>query len=190
MCTQERLTRRKNLHRNGTYRSYQTGNILEKSNLKCCQSFLNGFGDFGDPRNQIDQVPPEIPNFRWIQRWAKRGTGHEKMKIFQCRNQWYQSIGHHKRMKKYKNTYGKTSSLPKLSALNPIMHEVFKVAFGHWGANLPQPLPQSSMTRTEELKLCRNSNYYGNYYTVKMVPFLLTSAIFFSCRQKSYSASS
>ena len=44
-------------------------------------------------------------------------------------------------MKKYKNTYGKTSSLPKLSALNPIMHEVFKVAFGYWGVNLPQSLP-------------------------------------------------
>ena len=173
--------------------SVQTGNILEKYNLGCCQSFLNSFGDFGDPRNLINQVPLEIPNFGWIQRWVKRGTGsndYEKMKFFQCLNQWYQSIGNHKRMKKYKNTYGKTSSLPKLSALNPIMHEVFKVAFGHWGANLPQPLPQSSMTRTEELKLCRNSNYYGNYYTVKMVPFLLTSAIFFSCRQKSYSASS
>ena len=44
-------------------------------------------------------------------------------------------------MKKYKNTYGKTSSLLKLSALNPIMHEGFKVAFGHWGVNLHQPLP-------------------------------------------------
>ena len=66
-------------------------------------------------------------------------------------------------MKEYKNTYCKTSSLPKLSALNPIMNEVFKVAFGHWGVNLPQPLPWCSMTRTEELKLCRNINYYGNY---------------------------
>ena len=74
-------------------------------------------------------------------------------------------------MKKYKNNYGKTSSLPKLSALNPIMHEVFKVAFGHWGVNLPQPLPQPSMTRTEELKLCRKNNYYGNYYVVVFFMF-------------------
>ena len=44
-------------------------------------------------------------------------------------------------MKKYKNTYGKTSSLSYLSALNPIMHEVFMVAFGHWEVNLTQPLP-------------------------------------------------
>ena len=63
------------------------------------------------------------------------------MKFLQCLNQWYQSIGHRKRMIKYKNTYGKTSSLPELAALNVIMHEVFKVAFGHWGVNLPQPLP-------------------------------------------------
>ena len=171
----------------------QTGNILEKSNLKCCQSFLNSFGDFRDPRKQTNQVPPEICNFGWIQRWAKRSTGsngHEKMKFFQCRNQWYQSVGHHKRMKKYKNTYGKTSSLPQLSALNLIMHDVFKGEFGHWGVNLPQPLPQTSMARTEELKLCRNINYYGSYDSVKTVHFLLTSTIFFSCRRKSYSASS
>ena len=44
-------------------------------------------------------------------------------------------------MKKYKNTYGKTSSLPKSSALNPIMHEVLKLVFGHCGVNLPQPQP-------------------------------------------------
>ena len=53
----------------------------EKSNLRCCQSFLNSFRDFRDPRNQINQVPPEIINFRQIYRWAKRGTasnGHEK----------------------------------------------------------------------------------------------------------------
>ena len=25
-----------------------------------CQSFLNSFGDFRDPRNQIIKVPPEI----------------------------------------------------------------------------------------------------------------------------------
>ena len=68
-------------------------------------------------------------------------NGHEKMKFFQCLNQWYQSIGHHKRMKKYKNTYGKTYSIPKSSAMNPIMHEVFKAALGHWGVNLPQLLP-------------------------------------------------
>ena len=67
-------------------------------------------------------------------------NGHEKMKFFQCRNQWYQLIGHHEIIKKYKNTYGKTSPLPYLSALNPSMHEVFKVAFGHWGENLPHPL--------------------------------------------------
>ena len=50
------------------------------------------------------------------------------------------SVGHHKRMKKYEKTYGKASSLPKLSALNPIMYQGFKVAFSHWGVNLPQPL--------------------------------------------------
>ena len=152
----------------------QTGNILGKSNLRCCQSFLNSFGDFGDPKNQINQVPPEVPNFGWIQSWAKRGTGsngHEKMKFFQCLNQWHQSIGHRKIMTKYKNTYGKTSSLPKFSALNAIMHEVFKVVFGHWRVNLPQPLPQSSMTRTEELKLCRNSNYYGTIIQSKWCLF-------------------
>ena len=31
-----------------------------------CQSFLNSFGDFRDPRNQIIKVPPEIFNFGWI----------------------------------------------------------------------------------------------------------------------------
>ena len=92
----------------------QTENILGKSNFRCCQRFLNSFRDFRDPRKQINQVPPKTINFGRIQRWAKKGTGsnvHEKRTLFQCRNQWYQSIGHYKRMKKHKNTYGKTSSL-------------------------------------------------------------------------------
>ena len=148
----------------------QTRNILEKSNLRCCQSFLNSLGDFRDHRNRINQVPPEILSFGW-------------MKLFQCRNQWYQSIGHHKRMKEHKNTYHKTSPLPQLSALNPIMHEIFKVAFAHWGVNLPNVLSKFSMTKTEELKLCVNSKYYKNFcfkwLPVNMLGFLLTSAIFF-----------
>ena len=140
--------------------------------------FSKQFGDFRGPRNQINQVQPEILNFGRIYRWAKRGTGsngHEKMKFFQCRSQWYQSIGHHKRMEKYKTTYGKTSPLPQLSALNSIMHEAFEVAFWHWGVYLPHPLPKSSTTKTVELKLCRNSNYYRNYsfkwLPIKMVLF-------------------
>ena len=140
--------------------------MLEKSNFRCYQSFLNSFWDFRDSKNQIIQVPSDILNLEEIQRWAKRGTGsngHKKIKFFQFRIQWYQSIGHHKRSKKYKNTYGKTSPLPQLSAFNSIMHEVFKVEFGHWGVNLPQPLPLFSMTKTEELKLFRNSDHYRNF---------------------------
>ena len=34
-----------------------------KSNLSCCQSFLNSFEDFRGPRNQINQLPPEILSF-------------------------------------------------------------------------------------------------------------------------------
>ena len=63
------------------------------------------------------------------------------------------------------------------------MHEVFKVAFAHWGVNLPNVLSKFSMTKTEELKLCVNSKYYKNFcfkwLPVNMVGFLLTSAIFF-----------
>ena len=107
----------------------------------------------------------------------------QKMKFFQCRNQWYQLIGYHRRSKKYKNTYGKTSLLRQLLAFNSIMYGIFKVWFGYRGVNLPQSLPSFSMTKTEELKLCSNSNYYRNFcfkwLPVKMVHFLVTSAFFF-----------
>ena len=66
------------------------------------------------------------------------------------------------------------------------MHEVFKVEFGHWGVNLPQPLPLFSMTKTEELKLFRNSDHYRNFcfkwLPVKTMRCLLTSAFFLSTK--------
>ena len=71
----------------------------------------------------------------------------------------------------------------QLTATKPIMHEVFKVAFGHCGVYSPHPLPKSSTTKTVESILCRNSNYYKNFCLkwlgVKMVLFLLTSGFFF-----------
>ena len=125
-------------------------------------------------------------DFGWILVLGQKGhlvQGSQKMKFFQCRNQWYQLIGHHKRSKKYKNTYGKTSLLPQLLAFNSIMHGVFKVWFRHRGVNLPQSLPSFSIIKTEELKLCSNSNYYRNFcfkrLPVKMVHFLVTSSFFF-----------
>ena len=67
--------------------------------------------------------------------------------------------------------------------LNPIMHDVFNVVFANWGINLPHHLPKYQMTKNEELKLCRNSNYYMNFcfkwLPLKTVRFLLTSEFFF-----------
>ena len=41
---------------------YRQGNILEKSNLRCCQSFLIGFGDLWESTNQISQLVLETLN--------------------------------------------------------------------------------------------------------------------------------
>ena len=50
----------------------------------------------------------------------------------------------------------------QLTAINPIMHEVVKVAFRHC-EDLLKPLLKSSTTKTVELILCGNSNYYKNF---------------------------
>ena len=111
---------------------------MEKSNLRCCQSFLNSFRDFSDRRNQITQVPPEIFNFGWISRWVKRGTGpngHEKMKFFQCRNQWYQSIGHHKRTKNIKILMLKLHPFPIYQALALHLYLLLYPASSHFNSS-------------------------------------------------------
>ena len=82
----------------------------------------------------------------WVQ-WS------QKIKFFQCRNQWYQPIGYRQRMKNYKETYDKSSLHPQLSVLNPIMHAIFKVAFEHWGVSL--------LSLTLKQQTLQNLNFAG-----------------------------